>query len=344
MKLSLKAKSWISVALFIAVFAALVIVATFYDLQISRIMTAGALSSGEYIGHDVFGVLGEIIGTSPVFLLVAFIGAALFWYFMKIWKIKPLKYIFAVAFFAIGVVGFYLFVNDVVSYTLWFAGNKKFASDGAVIVSMVFVALLFNFLLATAMKDIKEETIKALARFAVVALVALAVANLVIHFIKGPVGRWRFRTMNSELGQSYGGFDNYTAWYVMNGQPPQDILDLFETAYGVSDSFKSFPSGHTCAAGMSYAIILLPSVLKLKNKGAKAVCWIVPIVFTGLVGASRIVIGAHYLSDVTFGGTIAFLSMIIFKEIFLDKCIHVKAMFGKSGNITESLMEEQINA
>jgi membrane-associated phospholipid phosphatase len=343
MKLSLKAKSWIGIALFAVVFTALVLVATFFDLQISKIMTEGALAPGEYLADDVFGVTGEIIGSAPVFLLAAFIGAALFWYFEKVWKLKPLKHVLAAVFFVVCVVGFYLSVDDITGYILQHAGNKEFNSDTAVMMSKIFIALILAVLLVASLKNVKEENAKRLAKFAVAALVALAVANLVIHFVKEPVGRMRFRAMNSEVGKNMLGFENYTAWYVSNGQPADSVLKAFESAYGVSDAFKSFPSGHTCAAGMSYAAILLPGALKLKNKGAVAACWVVPFVFTGLVAASRIVCGAHFMSDVTFGGTIAFLSMVLVKEIFIDKFKHVKSLFAKNSNVPETLLDEEIS-
>ena len=48
-----------------------------------------------------------------------------------------------------------------------------------------------------------------------------------------------------------------------------------------------------------------------------------------LVAISRIVVGAHFFSDVLMGGTLAFVSMIIAREIFIFKGAHLKAVFGK---------------
>lgn len=48
-----------------------------------------------------------------------------------------------------------------------------------------------------------------------------------------------------------------------------------------------------------------------------------------LVAISRIVVGAHYMSDVTFGGTIAFLCFVIAREIFICKGSHFFALFPK---------------
>ena len=51
------------------------------------------------------------------------------------------------------------------------------------------------------------------------------------------------------------------------------------------------------------------------------------MVITMLVAISRIVVGAHYMSDVTFGGTFAFVSFIIMREIFICKGSHFFALF-----------------
>lgn len=104
----------------------------------------------------------------------------------------------------------------------------------------------------------------------IAALAACVLANILIMIIKEPVGRMRFRAINSEVGQrliNAGLVKGYTPWYISNGQPDEGIINSFIDAYpGASDAFKSFPSGHTCAAGMSYALIMLPDVVDFKHK------------------------------------------------------------------------------
>ena len=116
---------------------------------------------------------------------------------------------------------------------------------------------------------------------------------------------------------------------------------------GASDAFKSFPSGHTCSAAMSYVLIMLPDAIDFKHKkAAKAICWICPIVITGLVATSRIVAGAHYMSDVTFGGTIGFLCMLLAREIFVCRGSHFFALFpnARKQNGGEVALEEPAQA
>ena len=74
---------------------------------------------------------------------------------------------------------------------------------------------------------------------------------------------------------------------------------------------------------------MLLDVFAVKSKGKRAVCWIAAIAYTGMVAVSRIIVGAHFFSDVLMGGTIAFVCMIIPREIFICKGANVKSMFGK---------------
>ena len=164
-------------------------------------------------------------------------------------------------------------------------------------------------------------------KFVFAFVIMAIVANVLIMIIKDPVGRMRYRAMNSELGKELGGFTaNFQNWYESRGGQPEEWSALFESTYGVSDAFKSFPSGHTCAAGMTYALIMLPDVLGTKNKGLRALCWIFPVAFTGLVAISRIVVGAHFFSDVLMGGTIAFVCMMFAREAVIFRFEHFKCL------------------
>ena len=132
--------------------------------------------------------------------------------------------------------------------------------------------------------------------------------------LKSFVDRPRFRSMNSDLGASVGGFDLYTRWY----QVPDNADILRGTGLiEYEDAFRSFPSGHTSNAGMSYCLIMLIPCLDIKDRRVKAALWIGPIVWTGMTAIGRMVAGAHFLSDVLVGGTFAFVYMILVREILI---------------------------
>ena len=191
----------------------------------------------------------------------------------------------------------------------------------------MFFAGLMTFFATFAIRNYSEESVNKMVMFAVAVLCVAALSNGLVAAVKGPVGRMRYRAMNCEGGQSIGGFDNFTRWYVTNGQ--HLTKDEMRALFGTTDALKSFPSGHTCSAGMVYCLLMLLDVFNVKSKGKRAVSWIAAITYTGMVAVSRIIVGAHFFSDVLMGGTIAFVSMIIFREIFICKGSNVKAMFGK---------------
>jgi hypothetical protein len=86
---------------------------------------------------------------------------------------------------------------------------------------------------------------------------------------------------------------------------------------------------------MIYTLLCLPYLLeKFNTRAWKIALWIITVGFTGIVAVSRIVVGAHYMSDVLFGGTIAFLAVMLSREVFICKFSHIKCF--KKQEIVES--------
>lgn len=338
--LTIKSKTIIAICLFVVLFATLVAVASVFDYQVSQILTKNALKPGEYLADDIFGVVGEAIGTSPIYILLGVCTAILCWFFAKNFKDKKWGIVLAVIFGLVGTVAWWYYIKDIMKYIIEHAANEvgaigsvvyEYRHNGAVVACQVLIALTLQALTVLSVRPLKAETLKKLVWWVIAALAACVLANILIMIIKEPVGRMRFRAINSEVGQrliNAGLVKGYTPWYISNGQPDERIINSFIDAYpGAGDAFKSFPSGHTCAAGMSYALIMLPDVVDFKHKKAgKIACWVTPIAITMLVAISRIVVGAHYMSDVTFGGTFAFISFIIMREIFICKGSHFFAL------------------
>lgn len=350
MKLSVKAKTILAVALFIVIFVGLLLIATFCDFQVSEILTKRALGDGEYFSDDFFGVLFECVGCVPIYMMIAFACCVFFWCGLKIVKDKnkALGVIVSVV-CAIGVVAVCWYtVKDVFKYLMeHLAADVIAANNGSVSgtlraidefrhnFTVYAVEAALGLLIAVpailATKMFTKETLIKLVRFIIAAGIGILVANVLIMIVKDPVGRMRFRAINSAEGAALieaGKAPGFTRWYHLNGQPSEEVLLVFEKMYGVDDAFKSFPSGHTCSAGTVYALIMIPDLFQLKHKkGAKIACWTVPIVYTGLIAISRIVVGAHYMSDVLIGGTLAFVCIAIAWEVAIRGGEHFFALF-----------------
>lgn len=355
MKLSLKAKTIIAVLLFVLIFVGLLLVATFCDYQVSEILTKNALKDGEYFSNDFFGVFFECVGCVPIYLMIAFALCVLFWSGLKVVKDKNKALGIALSVVcAIGVVAACWYtVKDVFKYILEHVAANVISANGGVVGGTLEAidayrhsftvyaveAALGAFIAVPSIlvtKLFSRDTILKLLRFILAAAIGILVANVLIMIIKDPIGRMRFRAINSTVGDSFiksGEANGFTRWYVINGQPTKEVLARFESIYGVDDAFKSFPSGHTCSAGTVYALIMIPDLFELKHKkGAKIACWAVPIAYTALVAISRIVVGAHYMSDVLIGGTLAFVCIAIMWEIFIRKGEHFFAIFPRKAN------------
>ena len=325
-KISERNRVVIGVLLFLAVLAGLLAAASLTDLDVSKILTKNALAEGEYLAHDVFGVGFEIFGSSPIYIMAGICVVLLMLFVWRTLKLRPMREIVCLVLLAGSVLAFWFFFHDMMNYISEHAhADDTYLADAMNLIS-VLCALMASAVVTAAFYRIKDETLRKLMKFVVAFIIMAVLANVLIMIVKDPVGRMRYRAMNSELGQEMGGFANFQNWYESRGGQPEALSAAFEARYGVTDAFKSFPSGHTCAAGMTYALIMLPDVLGTKNKWLRALCWVFPVVFTGLVAVSRIVVGAHFFSDVLFGGTIAFLSMMFAREAIVFRFSHFKCL------------------
>ena len=335
--LSTRAQTIIAICCFVAVFVAMVVVVSVnngaLDLAVSDKIVD--LEPGAYLTHNGFAFFFEACGETVIYLFAALAMGILFWFCLKCIKFTPWDKVFAFICACLAVVAFWFYFKTIIGYVMdhyvgfgWKdvgAEGYPYAMHKSDIVVITFIeiaaSLVGGALMIFAFKSVKEQTLFKLAKWVIAFIIAAAVASILIELIKRPVGRMRYRTMNFFGDTNHNGF---TAWYVANGKRygPDEYKWLADT----HDMYKSFPSGHTCAAGTMYALIMLPVALGIKNKGIKAISIIAPILYVGLVASSRIVAGAHYFSDVLFGGTIAFVCQMVVHEIIVCKSVHFKSL------------------
>jgi len=180
---------------------------------------------------------------------------------------------------------------------LWgLTGNQDFFYNN--LFSLATVSLFLTLIIVIILKKIAVNFSPAvLLTSKVISAMSLIGYLIFIQIIKIFWGRLRFRDLN--VLQS-----GFTEWYL-----PQGIT-----------GGESFPSGHAAMAWMLLPIILL---IPKKNK-------IVKIFTTGLIIAwgiavplSRVVIGAHYASDVLFGSFIMIFSFLLIGEKYLSAYSYV---------------------
>ena len=340
----------IGVCAFAAVFAALLTVASLYDLQISEALTNGSLAEGEYYSSNQLALFFEVMGDSVVYLAggiasLIFVSSAIklqdgdgFLFIREIRgaAYKAFKICLIILFSAFAVYEFYEAVHDIFKYTdrylyavLTDYGLQFSLTGGYLFAVQVVLALAFAGLILALLVRVKKEDITKLIKLAILILVVEAMYLVLVGAIKTPIGRMRYRTMNA-----IGDFSYYTPWYKINGSRNVDMvgnvvgdkLSREELLFGAEDTCKSFPSGHTYCSAITFALVCLPDLFeRFKKRWIKGICWIVPAAYTLTVAVCRIVVGAHFLSDVLVGGTLAFALIMIIREVLILNCIHFKA-------------------
>ena len=83
-----------------------------------------------------------------------------------------------------------------------------------------------------------------------------------------------------------------------------------------SDEFSSFPSGHSTYS--AFAVIIFPSIAELYEAAKKYRILIFTASFLWWIAtaASRMTVGAHYLSDVAFGGILVVFAYAIVTYVY----------------------------
>ena len=291
-----KRKTLISVILFAVIFGALLITATFTDLQVSRILTRGTLPAGQYYADGIFGTVFETIGTAPEYFISVLCLEILMLYVLRFFQPGALRMILAIV-AAVAAAGFYAaWLHEMFEYIF-----RHYMDDFPTFVwgVIAFITLIMMFFTTLAVDRLSDESLRRLPRFAFAALLGMLAATLIVQGLKIPFGRMRYRAMNT-----IGDFSYYTRWYVVNGQPDKTWM---RELFGTSDACKSFPSGHTRGAAATFYLVLFAERLGVRNRKIIGALWAFALLFSALVAISRIMVGAHFFSDVLVGGTIGFL-------------------------------------
>ena len=105
---------------------------------------------------------------------------------------------------------------------------------------------------------------------------------------------------------------SFQPWYVCNLDDKQAWLTIVNS----SDYLKSFPSGHSGAATMSFAIA---TVFAMGDKSKQRFYYASALVYTAMIMLTRIRVGAHFLSDTSVGALIGIVSVMIMYHVCLAK-------------------------
>ena len=271
-------------------FLALFIVGTFLDLQINQAL---------FSDKNTFGLIVSVIGTTPGYGMFAIIGGGFLSLFFKKEEYKTwMRVLFLIA--TLGCLG----------ASTYFAGREFFGPNGFYWVAKSFwgyfislpVMVCFTYFGYVLTRKVDNKNLWIIL---LVALVAFAFALTAgVTLFKSIFHRPRFRAIDGTLIPYY-------PWY----ERCVNYKGYMETYGLTSEEFKSFPSGHAAASmGVPLIAVFLP-LIDEKYRKYRLPIFIGGLVFSLLVMFSRMLVGAHFLSDVSMGAMIVTICMIIGVEV-----------------------------
>ena len=242
--------------------------------------------SERIINHSsVFGIIFELFGYWPT-MLPLLLASAFMLFYRKKWSLPV--YIITGTLSVIGVIIGAAYIGAIP--VLFFVDHFKVGSN-IFAIPAVLIAAGLSLLLA---KKIRPENRDALRSCSFIVVLYTLAAELVAYGVKIPWGRARPQEL--ELGGVF------TPWFI-----PQ----------GVTGS-QSFPSGHVLESTGILLIIFLLCWYSEKVRRYQLPLYLLSIGFILCVAISRILVGAHFASDVTMGAllgiSVNLIAVIIWKR------------------------------
>lgn len=277
----------------IVAFVAFMLIATFLDLEINK-----ALARPSSFYANFFGKIGEL----PYFCSIL-IGSTILYQSVN-WHNKAKKII-------------YLLMILIGAFVLWSHIADNLFSKGIPFyyAYIIYFSLITAFLAIVSTNHIRQDVVYKLVYFAIFILLLALISRLATGLIKEIWVRLRFSYMNPET------YDGFTPWYKPNFTTDNRLQYVFGEY--TSSAFRSFISGHTASAGVSYSLIILPDIFVNLYKYRKWF-YIAPTIYVIIVASSRIIMGVHFLSDVSVAFMMSFtiaslLRWLYFKNKFFLK-------------------------
>lgn len=174
-------------------------------------------------------------------------------------------------------------------------GNLDYSLSLARILLSVGIASLLTLITIYAFLKVKKETLHKIKDIAFLGLVVSLVSFGCVQLLKNVWGRVRFR----DLSYDYSEFTNLFTINGLNGN-------------------HSFPSGHT-NAGTSILLIALLVPRFSNKKWLKYLIASLCFVYIVVLAVSRIVVSAHYASDVLFGFLVGFTTICVTYSVLRRK-------------------------
>ena len=173
--------------------------------------------------------------------------------------------------------------------------NIEYSFNFINIILSVIGACLLTISTLCLFSKIKIETLENIKDLALLGVIVSVVSLICVEIIKCSWGRVRFRDLSEDYGE-------FTKLFHVNG----------------ITGHKSFPSGHT-SAGTSILLFALLVPRFTNKKWIKYVITSLCFIYIFILALSRIVVSAHYASDVMVGFVIGFTTICVTYRILKRK-------------------------
>ncbi len=291
-------------ALMAAVFGMLLLIGTFCDEVLAKAL---------YMPHNVIATLVTTVGLYPFATSVVLFAGAAFERLMHGKNSQVVKVvgciIMAVLALGVGFFGAAALVDvDCLGGILPML-NKNYVAIAVLSLVIEWPLFYVGWRLAGRSDD------RLLLKRAVCLIVVLLAAFAFMQLTKGVFNRPRYRT----VAVGYEGI-GFVPWYHISPKPT-DLMATYDLA---ANEFRSFPSGHAIMSISTVAIMLgLTWLVPALRQKRIVLCW-AGFVFALVVMFTRMVLGAHYLSDVSAGALIGLLFVCV--NWFLQRRLNTAAI------------------
>lgn len=203
-----------------------------------------------------------------------------------------------------------LVLNSIALTMTIYESSVYYPNHSVILLSVITVLLLalINVFVQYTVKNLTSDQFREVAWFILFVVVAQVA---VVNGLKLIWARPRFRLLMAQDTLPF------QPWWIIGNTMKAPLLAL-----GIgADEFKSFPSGHTASAACALLIGTLP-YLNSKWLRYQKVLFGVSVIYIIMVAISRIIMGAHFLSDVTVGLLVTLVVLYVGERLFFKKSWH----------------------
>ncbi len=282
------------------------VLGSFFDLQIDAAL---------YSDANPFGLIMASFGVYPCYAGLAFIGGG---FLATSYKNKDMRLITRLVSYALAIAAY--------GMAIYLCGKELPSPNGYDVPELAWLSYLictvvfggvFVWAFFVCRKGDRNYLWKIIVIMTIVFVIALLPAGFVIKlFIHRP--RYRY-AVRGDLTAFYNWWEMFPEYkkYISSADNPIVVFGKEIT----KEEFKSFPSGHS-GTGMIMAMFLpFASYFFPRLKGKEIVLFYTGAVWGFLMMYSRMLVGAHYLTDTCMGSLIVMIVFYITNEVAYRKKI-----------------------